>query len=147
LSDAGHTALDAGLSLFGMIPVVGDAALAARVIGKLQKAAGWLGTAFAAASVPQAAKAAWNKVVNGQDMTVDDWRAIGNVLMGATQARRIQLNRAAGNAVKNQAGGTKTEKVNEVEVKINGKTEKVEIDETAAKELQQAYKKAGNSVE
>jgi hypothetical protein len=34
-------------------------------------------------------------------MTVDDWRAIGNVLMGATQARRIQLNRAAGRAVKN----------------------------------------------
>jgi hypothetical protein len=34
-SDAGHTALDAGLSLLGMIPVVGDAALAARVVGKL----------------------------------------------------------------------------------------------------------------
>jgi hypothetical protein len=35
-----------------MIPVVGDAALTARVIGKLQKAAGWLGAAFAATSVP-----------------------------------------------------------------------------------------------
>lgn len=143
-SDAGHTALDAGLSLLGMIPVVGDAALAARVVGKLQKAAGWLGAAFAAASVPQAAKAAWNKVVNGQDMTVDDWRAIGNVLMGATQARRIQLNRAAGNAVKNQGGTTAKEKVGEVEVKVNGKTEKVEIDEASAKELQQAYKAAGS---
>lgn len=143
-SDAGHTALDAGLSLLGMIPVVGDAALAARVVGKLQKAAGWLGAAFAAASVPQAAKAAWNKVVNGQDMTVDDWRAIGNVLMGATQARRIQLNRAAGNAVKNQGGTTTKEKVGEVEVKVNGKTEKVEIDEASAKELQQSYKAAGS---
>jgi len=78
-------------------------------------------------------------------MTVDDWRAIGNVLMGATQARRIQLNRAAGNAVKNQKSGTKTENVGEVEVKINGKTEKVEVDEATAKELQQAYKKAGKS--
>lgn len=143
-SDAGHTALDTGLSLLGMIPVVGDAALAARVVGKLQKAAGWLGAAFAATSVPQAAKAAWNKVVNGQDMTVDDWRAIGNVLMGATQARRIQLNRAAGNAIKNQGGTTAKEKVGEVEVKVNGKTEKVEIDEASAKELQQAYKAAGS---
>lgn len=143
-SDIGHTALDTGLSLLGMIPVVGDAALAARVVGKLQKAAGWLGAAFAATSVPQAAKAAWNKVVNGQDMTVDDWRAIGNVLMGATQARRIQLNRAAGNAVKNQGGTTTKEKIGEVEVKINGKTEKVEIDEASAKELQQAYKAAGS---
>jgi hypothetical protein len=77
-------------------------------------------------------------------MTVDDWRAIGNVLMGATQARRIQLNRAAGNAVKNQSGTTAKEKVGEVEVKVNGKTEKVEIDEASAKELQQAYKAAGS---
>lgn len=148
LSDAGNTAIDAGLSLLGMIPVVGDAALAARVISKLQKAAGWIGTAFAAASVPQAAKAAWNKVVNGQDMSVDDWRAIGNVLMGATQARRIQLNRAAGNAVKNsRVGNTSKEKYGEVEVQVNGKTEKVEVDEATAKELQQAYKKAGTSKE
>ena len=145
--DAGHTALDAGLSLLGMIPVVGDAALTARVIGKLQKAAGWMGAIFAAAQTPQAAKAAWNKVVNGKDLTVDDWRAIGNVLMGVTQARRIHLNRAAGNAVKNQAGGTKKENFGEVEVKINGKTEKVEIDEASTKELQQAYKKAGNNIE
>lgn len=147
LTDAGHTALDAGLSLLGMIPVVGDAALAARVIGKLQKAAGWLGAAFAATSVPQAAKAAWNKVVNGQDMTVDDWRAIGNVLMGATQARRIQLNRAAGNAVKNQSGGVKTEKAAEVEVKIGDKTEKVQISKQEADELKKSYKKAGNNLE
>lgn len=148
LSDAGNTAIDAGLSLLGMIPVVGDAALAARVISKLQKAAGWIGAAFAAASVPQAAKAAWNKVINGQDMSVDDWRAIGNVLMGATQARRIQLNRAAGNAVKNsRVGNTSKEKYGEVEVQINGKTEKVEVDEATAKELQQAYKKAGTSKE
>ena len=147
LSDLGHTVLDTGLSALGSIPVVGDAALAARIVSKLQKASGWLGGIFAAASVPQAAKAAWNKVVNGQDMTVDDWRAIGNVLMGATQARRIQLNKAAGNAVKNQKSGTKTENVGEVEVKINGKTEKVEVDEATAKELQQAYKKAGKSQE
>ena len=147
LSDFGHTALDTGLSLLGMIPIVGDAALTARVLGKLQKAAGWLGGIFAAASVPQAAKSAWDKVVNGKDLTVDDWRAIGNVFMGLTQARRIQLNRAAGNAVKNSNGGTKTEKVGEVEVKIGDKVEKVQIGEQAAKELKADYQKAGNNLE
>lgn len=146
-SDAGHTALDAGLSLLGMIPVVGDAALTARVIGKLQKAAGWLGGIFAAASVPQAAKAAWDKVVNGKDLTVDDWRAIGNVFMGITQVRRIQLNRAAGNVVKNSEGGVKTEKVGEVEVKVGDKVEKVQIGEQAAKELKADYQKAGSDLE
>lgn len=99
LSDAGHTLLDAGLSALGAIPIVGDAALSARILSKLQKASGWLGAIFAAGSVPQAAKAAWNKVVNGQDMTVDDWRAIGNVIMGFTQARRMQLNNSAGKVV------------------------------------------------
>ena len=99
LSDAGHTLLDTGLSALGAIPIVGDAALSARILGKLQKASGWLGAIFAAGSVPQAAKAAWNKVVNGQDMTVDDWRAIGNVIMGFTQARRMQLNNSAGKVV------------------------------------------------
>lgn len=99
LSDAGHTLLDTGLSALGAIPIVGDAALSARILGKLQKASGWLGAIFAAGSVPQAAKAAWNKVINGQDMTVDDWRAIGNVIMGFTQARRMQLNNSAGKVI------------------------------------------------
>ena len=148
LSDAGHTTLDLGLSLLGMIPVVGDASLTARAISTLQKGAGWLGALFAAASVPPAAKAAWELITQGKNPSIEGWRAIGNVLMGATQARRIQLNRAAGNAVKNQNKPTTTkEKVGEVEVKINGKTEKVEIDEASAKELQQAYKAAGNNQE
>ena len=99
LSDIGHTILDTGLSALGAIPIVGDAALSARILGKLQKASGWLGAIFAAGSVPQAAKAAWNKVINGQDMTVDDWRAIGNVIMGFTQARRMQLNNSAGKVI------------------------------------------------
>lgn len=99
LSDVGHTILDTGLSALGAIPIVGDAALSARILGKLQKASGWLGAIFAAGSVPQAAKAAWNKVINGQDMTVDDWRAIGNVIMGFTQARRMQLNNSAGKVI------------------------------------------------
>ena len=96
LSDFGHTLLDTGMSALGAIPIVGDAALTARILGKLQKASGWIGAIFAAGSVPQAAKAAWDKVVNGKDLSVDDWRAIGNVIMGATQARRMQLNNAAG---------------------------------------------------
>lgn len=99
LSDADHTLLDTGLSALGAIPIVGDTALSARILSKLQKASGWLGAIFAAGSVPQAAKAAWNKVINGQDMTVDDWRAIGNVIMGFTQARRMQLNNSAGKVI------------------------------------------------
>lgn len=99
LSDIGHTLLDTGLSALGAIPIVGDTALSARILGKLQKASGWLGAIFAAGSVPQAAKAAWDKVINGKDMTVDDWRAIGNVIMGFTQARRMALNNSAGKVI------------------------------------------------
>ena len=106
LSDAGHTLLDTGLSALGAIPIVGDAALSARILGKLQKASGWLGAIFAAGSVPQAAKAAWNKVVNGQDMTVDDWRAVGNVIMGFTQARRMALNNSAGKVIQREEAVT-----------------------------------------
>ena len=107
LSDIGHTLLDTGLSALGAIPIVGDTALSARILGKLQKASGWLGAIFAAGSVPQAAKAAWDKVINGKDMTVDDWRAIGNVIMGFTQARRMALNNSAGKVI--QRGETVTE--------------------------------------
>lgn len=107
LSDIGHTLLDTGLSALGAIPIVGDSALSARILGKLQKASGWLGVIFAAGSVPQAAKAAWDKVVNGKDMTVDDWRAIGNVIMGFTQARRMALNNSAGKVI--QRGEAVTE--------------------------------------
>ena len=107
LSDIGHTLLDTGLSALGAIPIVGDSALSARILGKLQKASGWLGVIFAAGSVPQAAKAAWDKVVNGKDMTVDDWRAIGNVIMGFTQARRMALNNSAGKVI--QRGEVVTE--------------------------------------
>jgi len=32
-------------------------------------------------------------------MTVDDWRAIGNVIMGFTQARRMALNNSAGKVI------------------------------------------------
>lgn len=99
LSDAGHTLLDVGLSAFGAIPLVGDAALMARIASKLQKASGWLGVIFAASSVPQAAKASWNKLINNEDMTVDDWRAIGNVIMGFTQARKMILNNSAGKVI------------------------------------------------
>jgi len=52
LSDIGHTLLDTGLSALGAIPIVGDAALSARILGKLRKASGWLGAIFAAGSVP-----------------------------------------------------------------------------------------------
>ena len=99
LSDLGHTVLDTGLSALGAIPLVGDAALSARILGRLQKASSWLGVIFAAGSVPQAAKAAWDKVVNGKDLSVDDWRAIGNVIMGFTQARKIALNNSAGRVI------------------------------------------------
>lgn len=99
LSDLGHTVLDTGLSALGAIPLVGDAALSARILGRLQKASSWLGVIFAAGSVPQAAKAAWDKVVNGKDLSVDDWRAIGNVIMGFTQARKITLNNSAGRVI------------------------------------------------
>jgi hypothetical protein len=40
-------------------------------------------------------------------MTVDDWRAIGNVIMGFTQARRMALNNSAGKVI--QRGEAVTE--------------------------------------
>ena len=144
-SDFWHTLGDGGTSIAGAIPIAGDMALAGRALIRLQKAAGWLGMYFAATDVPTASKAAWNKVVNGKDLTLEDWRAIGNVISGLTQGKRILQNRSAANLVRNSGGGIRQQKIGEVEVKVNGNTEKVTLSEDATKELQKAYKAAGSN--
>ncbi len=140
-----HTLGDAGLSIAGSVPIAGDTALTGRVLSRLQTAAGWLGLAFTLPDVPTAAKAAWDKVVNGKDLTLEEWRAIGNVVSGLIQGKRMFQNRSAADLVKNSGGGTKQQKVGEVEVKVNGNTEKVTISEDATKELKKAYKAAGSN--
>lgn len=144
-SDKWWQAADYGLSILGSIPVLGDAALGARAINNLKKAIVPLGIVMAGANVPQAAKAAYNKVVKGKDLTIQDWRAIGAVLTAAVgYGRGRQMSKRA-EALRRTGGGTsKTIKEGSV------KTDKGEIkglSEKTTKELQQSFKKAGNNNE
>lgn len=144
-SDKWWQVADYGLSILGSIPVLGDAALGARALNNLRKAIVPLGLVMAGANVPQAAKAAYNKVVKGENLTIQDWRAIGAVLTAAVgYGRGRQMSKRA-EALQRTGGGTsKTVKEGSI------KTDKGEIkglSEKTTKELQQSFKKAGNNNE
>lgn len=138
-SDKWWQAADYGLSVLGSIPVLGDSALAWRALNNLKKAIVPLGVVMAGANVPQAAKAAYNKVVNGQDLTVQDWRAIGAVLTAAVGiGRGRQMSRRA-EALRRTGGNTsKTTK----EGVIKTSEGEIKVDEATAKQLKTQFEGA-----
>ena len=138
-SDKWWQAADYGLSLLGSIPVLGDSALAWRALNNLKKAIKPLGFIMAGANVPQAAKAAYNKVVNGQDLTVQDWRAIGAVVTAAVGVGRGRQMAKRAEALRRTGGNTsKTSK----EGVIKTSEGEIKVDENTAKQLKQQFKGA-----
>lgn len=144
-SDKWWQAADYGLSILGSIPVLGDTALAARAVNNLKKAIVPLGIVMAGANVPQAAKAAYNKVVNGQDLTIQDWRAIGAVLTAAVGVGRGRQMSKRAEALRRTGGGSQ-KTITEGTVKTD-KGEIKGLSEKTTKELQKSFKKAGNDNE
>ena len=138
-SDWWWNAADWGLSILGSIPVLGDSALAARAVNNLKKAIVPLGVVMAGANVPQAAKAAYNKVVNGQDLTIQDWRAIGAVLTAAVGVGRGRQMSKRAEALR-KTGGTTSKNVKEGVIKTS--EGEIKVDETTAKQLKEQFKGA-----
>ena len=136
-SDKWWQAADYGLSILGSIPVLGDAALAARAINNLKKAIVPLGIVMAGANVPQAAKAAYNKVVNGQDLTIQDWRAIGAVLTAAVGVGRGRQMSKRAEALRRTGGNTS--KITK-EGTIKTSEGEIKVDEATAKQLKEQFK-------
>lgn len=138
-SDKWWQAADYGLSILGSIPVLGDSALAFRAINNLKKAIVPLGVVMAGTNVPQAAKAAYNKVVNGQDLTIQDWRAIGAVLTAAVGVGRGRQMSKRAEALRRTGGNTsKTTK----EGVIKTSEGEIKVDEATAKQLETQFKGA-----
>ena len=138
-SDKWWQAADYGLSVLGSIPVLGDAALAARAVNNLKKAIVPLGVIMAGANVPQAAKAAYNKVVNGQDLTIQDWRAIGAVITAAVGYGRGRVMSKRAEALR-KTGGTTSKQVKEGVIKTSEGD--IKVSESKAKQLKEKFGKA-----
>ena len=138
-SDKWWQAADYGLSLLGSIPGLGDAALLARATNNLKKAIVPLGLVMAGANVPQAAKAAYNKVVNGQDLTIQDWRAIGGVLTAAIGMGRGRQMAKRAEALQ-RIGGTTSKSIKKGVIKT---TEgEIKVSESKAKQLKEKFGKS-----
>ena len=137
-SDKWWQAADYGLSILGSIPVLGDAALAARAVNNLKKAIVPLGIVMAGANVPQVAKAAYNKVVNGQDLTIQDWRAIGGVLTAAVGMGRGRQMAKRAEALQRTGGITSKSTKQGVIKTTEGE---IKISESKAKQLKEKFGK------
>lgn len=138
-SDKWWQAADYGLSILGSIPVLGDAALGARAINNLKKAIVPLGIVMAGANVPQAAKAAYNKVVKGEDLTIQDWRAIGAVLTAAIgYGRGRQMSKRA--EALRRTGGTTSKSTKEGVIKTS--EGEIKVPESKIKQLKEKFGKS-----
>lgn len=158
LKDYGSQGLDYLTSVIGAIPVVGDAALAAKVIKNLRR----LGRLGAWSDIVQSTPGLvdiWNnKIMGDQKMTKQDWRTIGTALRGLVSHGRLnQSNLAArtvmkqrgletGNAWHQRSGFTSsaksTNKTDVLKATKNGKSEEIDITAKEKQDLKEAFKKA-----
>jgi len=100
---------------------------------------------MAGANVPQAAKAAYNKVVKGEDLTIQDWRAIGAVLTAAVGVGRGRQMSKRAEALRRTGRGT-SESIELGTVKTD-KGEITGLSKKTTEDLKKSFKKAGNNNE
>ena len=155
---------DHATGLFGAIPIFGDATLAVKTASNVAKWARRIGTGGAlidmCANTPGAYKAIM-KTVNGEELTVEDWKNIGQFFRGFTATHRITSgNRAARQVLKkrgydvqenswaHKVGIRQTDiptSKNTVKINIKGKETEVPISEQSKIELDAKLRKAGNN--
>lgn len=143
-SDIIWQGVDYLMSVASAIPLLGDAALVARVANNVRKVVRLLGyvlsTTGILANAPQAAQAAWNKIVNGEDLTIEDWRHFGGLLTSALAFRNLKRTGDITKSVTKQEG--------QVQVNIEGQQKTIEgLKAETAKQLKKEFKKAGNNNE
>lgn len=158
LKDYGSQGLDYLTSVIGAIPVVGDAALAEKVIKNLRRLGRFGAWSDIVQSTPGLVDIWNNKIMGDQKMTKQDWRTIGTALRGLVSHGRLnQSNLAArtvmkqrgletGNAWHQRSGFTSsaksTNKTDVLKVTKNGKSEEIDITAKEKQDLKEAFKKA-----
>lgn len=143
-SDIIWQGVDYLMSVASAVPLLGDAALVARVANNVRKVVRPLGyvlsTTGILANAPQAAQAAWNKIVNGQDLTIEDWRHFGGLLTSALAFRNLKRTGDIAKSVTKQEG--------QVQVNVEGQQKTISgLKEETAKQLKKDFRKAGNNNE
>ena len=118
--DYGEQALDYLTSVIGAIPVVGDAALAAKVVNNLRRL-GRMGAWMDTVNTIPALKTIWEKKINGnENLTVEDWRTIGQALRGIiSHGRMNQSNLAARQVMKQRGINVTPENVKGIKANLN----------------------------
>lgn len=153
--DYGSQGLDYLTSVIGAIPVVGDAALATKVIRNLGRLGAW---SDIVQSTPGLVDIWNNKIMGDQKMTKQDWRTVGTALRGLVSHGRLnQSNLAArkvmqergietGNSWHQRSGFTSSvkdsNKVDVLKITKNGKSDEIELTPKQKQNLEEAFRKA-----
>ena len=129
--DYGGQALDYLTSVIGAIPVIGDAALTAKVVNNLRRLSrmgAWMDTVN---TIP-ALKTIWEKKINGdENLTVEDWRTIGQALRGIiSHGRMNQSNLAARQVMKQRGIDVTPENVKGIKANLNKWAQKTGFTQT-----------------
>lgn len=85
IGDLGRFAMDAGLDLLGLAPVLGDAGRAAKTIKAVQKASSILSPLFITFGLGAAASSV-DKAIKGEKFTVQDWSNLAAGFQALTNA-------------------------------------------------------------
>ena len=156
-TDYAGQGLDYLTGVIGAIPVVGDAALAAKVVKNLRRLARFGAWSDIVQSTP-GLKDIWDKKIMGDEkLTKQDWRVIGTALRGIVSHGRLnQSNLAArkvfqergietGNSLGQRYGFTssakQTNKTDVLKVTKNGRSEEIEITAKEKQDLKDAFNK------
>lgn len=158
-------AFDYVTGAIGAIPILGDAALAtktAKNVAKWGKRIMTIPAIWDMASHAPGATTAIQKAINGENLTVEDWRNLGSFVRGLTATRNITVQNRAGrkalekrgydlsnqNSIWKRSGIWDTSAPTHqttVKVKVKGKEEEIPISAESKQKLDEKLKKAGNN--
>lgn len=160
----------------GGIPLVGDTILGAKVakgiakitplLRKMARAGAWKDMFDGVFSQNSAVLSTYNKLVNGEDLTVGDWKAIGQLIRGLAGHRALNRSNLAERRTLEKSGydlsgadkwhqkvglsrtklGTTEEAItNTAKIKVDGKETEIKLTDDSAKQLNEKFKKAGHN--
>lgn len=161
--------LDYASGLLGAVPIIGDAVLAGKTLRGLRgflkglDKAGKLGILFnlGQGSVGTT-QALIKKVIDGEDLTVQDWRNIGNLLMGVAGYRNVRRANTARSEVLQKRGfeleknknfadrfwkNPKVKTQDKLLANVDGKNVELTVTKSQKEKLTKNLNKAGNNEE
>lgn len=162
----GTSALDIGTGAIGALPVLGDSAIAAKILKNLSRFGKYISYYIAAKNLGPA-KQAWDKIdfsdpSSLRNLTPDDYRALYNVLQGMVAGRHAVTQNLAGRRALQKRGyevsnrwdkkiGLTSSKLSTtgstVRVNLKGKETEIPISAASKEKLEKDLRKAGNNKE